>query len=95
MRSPDPKIQTNSAGKLRLWKVSIVRKEPRVRHRAAELRPGQVTFTILFSQDAPKGTRGTLSTAGFRWVYGGPGPPTSLAIAIIRLGPTGGTQVRS
>ena len=46
---------------------------------AAELRPqsGHVYHTFL---------------AGFRWVYGGPEPPTSLAKAIIRLGPLAGPK---
>lgn len=78
-RSPDPKIQTNSAGKLRLWKVSIVRKEPRVRHssRRATVQSGHVyhTFLAKMPQRAPEEH---CRPQGFGGFTGGPSPQPRL-----------------
>ena len=79
-RSPDPKIQTNSAGKLRLWKVSVkTQGAPCPSDRPQSYGRSQVTFTILFSQD-------------FGGFTGGPSPQPRLQKQLLGWVPLAGPK---
>jgi hypothetical protein len=78
-RSPDPKIQTNSAGKLRLWKVSIIRKEPRVRHSSRRATAAVRSRLPYFSRKIPRGAPDEhCRPQDFGGFTGGPSPQPRL-----------------